>query len=87
MNGENLNNYLAETFFGLMKIYNTFYINLVNSVLYKFNNDNVNKDKFFNVKNAFEKLSTGISDVHDQKSIQSFSKKLVDFYIEINNLI
>ena len=87
MNGENLNNYISETFFGLMKIYNAFYINLVNTVLYKFDNVTVDKSKFYNVKNAFEKLSTGISEVHDQKSIVTFAKKLSDFYIEINNLI
>ena len=77
---------VAETLFGLMKMYDTYYINLVNSILFKFNSEDLSKDKFFGLKNSFEKLSAGLPETHDHKSINAFSKKLSEFYIEINNL-
>ena len=86
VNGENLNNYVGEALFGLMKMFSTYYINLVNSILFKFNLEDTNKDKFFSLKNCFEKLSAGLPESHDYKSVNCFSKKLSEFYIEINNL-
>jgi hypothetical protein len=84
--GENLNNYVAETLFGLIKIYNPFFINLVNSILLKTCSSDQTKEKYFRMKNSFERLCSGIPQGHDYKSINSFSKMLSEFYIEINNL-
>ena len=84
--GENLNNYVAETLFGLIKIYNPFFFNLVNSVLSKTCSSDQTKEKYFHMKNTFERLCSGIPQGHDYKSINSFSKMLSEFYIEINNL-